>query len=105
MGIREYLKPDNLPEVCAFAEICRSYKKDLPTCNKQESATFCGYHKRAIDILNKRFASVDMNLVVQKINEADRLTKHMYPCDFANKTLDGISEKLGELRVLLSGDK
>ena len=101
MGIKEYLKPDNLHEVCAFAEICRSYKKDLPTCNKQESASFCGYHKRAVDILNRRYKSIDLNLVSQKINEADEHTKEIYPYQPANETLDEISKKLGELRVLL----
>jgi hypothetical protein len=96
------MKPDNLPEVCAFAEICRSYKGDLPTCNRQESFTFCGFHKRAIAILNKRYRSLDFNLFLQKINEADEFTKRIYPsCSPANRTLDEISKKLGELRVLL----
>jgi len=53
-GIQEYLKPDNLPEVCVFAEICKRYKKSKPTCNRQESKTFCGYHKRIMHLLKDR---------------------------------------------------
>jgi hypothetical protein len=101
MGIIEYLKPDNLPEKCAFAEICKSYGEEKPTCNRQESASFCGYQKRAIDVMNKRYRSLDLNLVAQKINEIDEYTKRVYPCDPANRTLDEMSQKLGELRGLL----